>query len=253
MSNHDVAHADVGHAHWDTSVWPVVICLSILSLALAFNFQFVYHASFPAVIALGIAVPLLLGGIAGWTSEAVAHPGEGLSFASMGWFILAEAMIFMSFFAAYWFMRLQEPNWPPAGTVDLPKLIPLIMTACLVSSSVTFHHAEHQLVKGNHSGFITWLLATIVLGLAFLGMSGFEWNHLIHEGFTIQINWFGTVFYSITGLHGSHVLVGLGIFIVGLFPALAGKAPVGYWRTAGLYWHFVDIIWFFVVSQVYFW
>jgi len=108
-------------------------------------------------------------------------------------------------------------------------------------------HAHDQ------AGFVRWLLLTIVLGLAFLSMSGFEWNHLIHQGFTIKTNLFGTVFYSITGLHGSHVLVGLGIFIAGLFPAMKGNLSPGFWRTASLYWHFVDIIWFFVVSQVYFW
>ncbi|MBI4987048.1 MAG: heme-copper oxidase subunit III [Rhodocyclales bacterium] len=246
------AHADAVHAHWDTSIWPFVISFGILGLGVAFTFQFVYHSSFAAIIALGLGLPLILGGIAGWTSEAMGK-GEGLSFASMGWFILAEAMIFLSCFAAYWAARLNAPDWPPAGSIELPKLIPVIMTITLVSSSLTIHKAEQYLHAGNRSGFVNWLLLTIVLGLAFLGMSGFEWAHLIGEGFTIKTNIFGTVFYSVTGLHGSHVLVGLAIFIAGLFPAIKGNLSPGFWRTAGLYWHFVDIIWFFVVSQVYFW
>jgi cytochrome c oxidase subunit 3 len=75
----------------------------------------------------------------------------------------------------------------------------------------------------------------------------------MHEGFNVGTNLFGTFFFSITGFHGGHVIVGLSIFLAGLSSAFAGKADLGFWRTAGLYWHFVDIIWFFVVSQIYFW
>jgi cytochrome c oxidase subunit 3 len=171
----------------------------------------------------------------------------------MGWFILAEAMIFLAMFAGYWFMRLRADVWPPAGSVPLPTLLPLIMTFVLVSSSLTIHRAEDLLHAGDRGGYVRWLLATIVLGFTFLSMSAYEWSHLMHEGFNIATNSLGTVFFCITGLHGSHVVVGLVIFIAGLVPALRGKVDAGFARTAGLYWHFVDIIWFFVVSQVYYW
>ncbi|MDP1611523.1 MAG: heme-copper oxidase subunit III [Sulfuritalea sp.] len=252
MSNHELAHGEGAHAHWDTSIYPLIISLGILALTVAFMFQFVYHLPFAAIIALGLSLPLILGGVAGWTGEAMGT-GEGFSFASMGWFILAEAMIFISCFAAYWFGRLEAPVWPLPGSVELPKLLPVIMTIALVTSSVTIHRVEHYVHAGEKAGVVKWLLITVVLGLAFLGMSAYEWSHLIHQGFTIKTNLFGTVFYSITGMHGSHVLVGLSIFLAGLIPAMKGNLSPGYWRTAGLYWHFVDIIWFFVVSQVYFW
>lgn len=252
MSNHDLAHDEVAHAHWDTSIWPVVISFGILALTFSFMFQFVYHMPFAAIFALGLGLPLIIGGLAGWTGEAMGT-GEGLSFASMSWFILAEAMIFLSCFVAYWFGRLESPVWPLPGSVELPKLIPVVMTAALVTSSLTIHRVEHYVLAGDRAGVVKWLLITIALGLAFLGMSGYEWHHLIQQDFTIKTNLFGTVFYSITGLHGSHVLVGIAIFIAGLYPAMKGNLSPGFWRTAGLYWHFVDIIWFFVVSQVYFW
>jgi len=88
------------HEAWGTSVWPFVISFGVLALAVAFMLQFVYHKPFAAVIALGLGIPMILGGVAGWVSEAMGR-GEGLSYGAMGWFILAEAMIFMSFFAAY--------------------------------------------------------------------------------------------------------------------------------------------------------
>lgn len=247
--HHDAAH---DHAHWDTSVWPFVISFGVLALAIAFSLHFVYHSSFAAVITLGIGVPMIVAGVAGWTREAMGQ-GEGLAYGAMGWFILAEAMIFAAFFVCYWYLRLTATAWPPEGTVELPRIMPLVMTLVLVSSSLTMHYAEHLLHLGNRRGFLTWLVLTIALGAVFLSMSAFEWRHLIHEGFTISTNIYGTVFFSITGFHGAHVFIGLSIFLAGLFPALNGRVNVGFWRTAGLYWHFVDIIWFFVVSQVYYW
>jgi len=238
--------------HWDYSVPPFLISFGILFLVLAFAFHFVYHSGLAAAIALGIGVPLIVAGVVGWVREAMGH-GEGLSYGAMGWFILAEAMIFVSFFVSYWFMHLRATEWPPAGTPDMPRVLPMVMTAVLVISSITIHHGEALLHKGNKSGFMTWLVVTILLGCTFLGMSGYEWNHLIHEGFTPATNIYGTVFFSITGFHGSHVLVGLCIFLAALLPGLKGNISEGYVRTAGLYWHFVDIIWFFVVSQVYYW
>jgi len=247
-TGHDGAHA----GHWEYSVWPFVISFGIMFLALAFSLNFVYHNAFAAAISLGLGVPMILAGVAGWTSEAMGH-GEGLSYGAMGWFILAEAMIFVAFFAAYWYLRLRAPSWPPAGSVEMPRVMPLVMTAVLVTSSLTIHWAEHLLHEGNQAGFRNWLFITLALGASFLAMSGIEWSHLIHEGFTASTNTYGTIFFCITGFHGAHVLVGLSIFLAGLPSTLKGNANLGFFRTAGLYWHFVDIIWFFVVSQVYFW
>jgi len=250
---HDAHHAEEhGHAHWDTSVWPFVISFGIMFLAVAFSLHFVYHSSFAAILSLGLAFPLIIAGVAGWTSEAMGK-GEGLSYGAMGWFILAEAMIFISFFVAYWYTKLHVEVWPPAGTVALPKVMPLVMTFVLVSSSLTIHYAEHLLHLGNKPAFRTWYLLTIVLGAIFLGMSIYEWSHLIHDGFTISTNAFSTIFFSVTGLHGSHVVVGLAIFTAALPSVIRGSVDEGFMRTAGLYWHFVDIIWFFVVSQIYYW
>ncbi len=241
-------------AHWDTSIAPFLVSLGILFLSLAFIFYFPYNSALVAVISLGIGTPLVVGGIVCWINETIGDEGEGLSTVSMGWFILAEAMIFLSLFANYWLQRLLSPDWPPAGTpTEMPVMIPMIMTAILVSSSFTIHTGEVKLENGDKPGFVRWLLITLVLGVAFLGMSLFEWNHLIHQGFTISTNVYSTSFFSITGFHGAHVLVGICIFLAMLFPALKNKVNKGLVKSGSLYWHFVDIIWFFVVSQVYFW
>ncbi len=250
MADHTTNHDD----HWDTSTAPFIISVGILALCLAFIFFFVYDSGFAAIISLGICAPLIIGGIVIWVNETIDGESEGLSVPSMGWFILAEAMIFMSLFANYWLQRLLTPDWPPAGTpAEMPVLIPLIMTVLLVSSSFTIHAGEDRLENGDKAGFTKWLKITMLLGAAFLGMSLFEWGHLIGQGFDVTTNVYSTSFYSITGFHASHVLVGLCIFLSMLIPALSGKINTGLVKAGALYWHFVDIIWFFVVSQVYFW
>lgn len=244
------AHA----AHWETSPWPLVCALGVLLLIpVPFTLHFVYQQSMAAVLCLGGAVPLTVWGIAGWVREAMAGHGEGLILPAMGWFILAEALIFMGFFAAYWLMRLTAPAWPPAGSVAMPKLIPALMTVLLISSSFTYHAAEGAYEARDHGRFLKWLAVTIALGAAFVTLSGFEWKHLMGEGFGFGANVYSTSFYSITGFHAAHVLVGLGVFVAVLLPALAGRTNARFVAAAGIYWHFVDVVWLFVVSQLYYW
>lgn len=249
-------HAAVHELEWEVSPWPLVISVGIIFFApFAFAFQFVYHQGMLAVVCLGIGAPLIIYGIAGWISEAIGgEHGSGLSTQAMGWFILAEAMIFASFFASYWYTRLGVAStWPPAGSVDMPTIMPLIMTVILVTSSFTIHFGEEKLEHGDHAAFLKWLLITMLLGITFLGMSVYEWTHLFHDGFNFETNVYSTAFFSITGFHGAHVAIGLTIFIAILVPALMGKFNLHFVKTGSLYWHFVDIIWFFVVSQLYFW
>ncbi len=261
-----------GHAEeheWEYSPWPLVLSLGVLFLApFSFSLYFVYDKPLAAIVTVGIGVPLILISIIGWVKEANnpahshSHPhdfleehdvGDGMT--AMPFFILAEAFIFAAFFAAYWVSRLKAPFWPPDGTPHMSAIVPIIMTVILVASSVTFHVAEDKLVhKNNRGGFIFWTVITMILGATFLGFTINEWNVLFGEGFNFKTNIFSTTFFSITGFHGSHVIVGLGMFACALFPVLAGgTGNKTFVRAAGLYWHFVDIVWFFVFSQLYFW
>ncbi|MEK6538310.1 MAG: heme-copper oxidase subunit III [Nitrospirota bacterium] len=248
---HGAAH---GH-HWETSPWPLVLTIGILFLLpFAFSLYFVYGKPLMAMLSLGIGVPLTVISIAGWISEGVGQKDEpGYSIGAMPFFILAEAFIFIAFFVGYWVVRLSSPYWPPEGTPEISKTIPLIMTGILVASSFTIHHSEARMEKGDRGGFLTWLIATIILGIVFMGLTINEYSHLMAEGFNFKTNIFSTVYYSITGFHFSHVFVGVGLFVCILIPALMGKMSKSFVKAASMYWHFVDIIWFFVVTQVYFW
>ncbi|MCC6543629.1 MAG: heme-copper oxidase subunit III [Nitrospirae bacterium] len=247
----DPAH---GH-HWETSPWPLVLVIGILFLIpFSFALYYVYARPLTAMLSLGIGVPLTVIAIAGWISEGVGQKDEpGYVVTAMPFFILAEAFIFIAFFAGYWVVRLKSAGWPPEGTPDISVTTPLIMTAVLVSSSFTIHHSEVRMEKGDRSGFLTWLIATIVLGTVFMLITINEYSHLMTEGFNFKTNIYSTAYYTITGFHFSHVLVGVGMFICILIPALMGKMSKSFVKSASMYWHFVDIIWFFVLTQVYLW
>lgn len=256
MNGHAVGH----EIKWHTSYWPFLLSVGVLFLLpLSFAFHFVYHKTFLAYLSLGIGAPSVLFAIVGWVKEGLRDEhgyGEGLSVWAMPFFIVAEALLFVGFFAAYWVTRLTAPAWPPAGTPEISTTMPIIMTFILLASSFTIHIAEKKIEdeeRHDSGGFLMWLVITMVLGGIFLGISAYEWSELIHEGFSINTNIFSSSFFSITGFHGSHVLVGLGMFLAVLIPALSGKVSKPFVTAASIYWHFVDVVWFFVVSQIYFW
>ncbi len=254
MSDHSSEHA---HG-WEISPWPLPMSVGILFLIpISFIFYFSYDKPTIALLSLGFGTVVTVMSIIGWVNEAIEDKygwGHGFGFTAMPLFIVAEAFIFLACFAAYWLARLSAPSWPPAGSPEhMPVLLPIIMTVILVSSSITIHFAEHKLEHDNHNGFVTWLIITIILGAVFLGISMNEWSNLIAEGFTVKTNIFSTAFFSITGLHASHVIVGLGMFIFILIPALGGRSDKTLLKATSMYWHFVDIVWFFVISQIYFW
>jgi cytochrome c oxidase subunit 3 len=211
----------------------------------------------PAIVAAGLMVPLALAGIAKWMSEKGQATVPALNSLGLALFIFGEILIFLGLFASYWFLRLNTAYeggaWPPAGTPEINHVLPLIMTAILVTSSLTYHQAEKCYEEGGKGGFFFWLLLSIVLGAAFVSCTGYEYTHLWHEGFKPGVNQFSTPFYSLTGFHGMHVIVGLASFLAILIGAIFGNPHKTLVKMAGVYWHFVDIVWFFVASQVYFW
>lgn len=224
-------------------------------LPIAFSLHFVYKMPFGAILAAGIGAPLILAGIGRWIHEGATQPSaiSNVSHVGIGVFIIGEILIFLGLFASYWVTRLSAPVWPPAGTPHISTTLPLVMTAILVGSSATYHHAEHLFEHGHTSGFRLWTVISIVLGALFLGCTLYEYSHLVHEKFVPSTNQYSAAFYSLTGFHGSHVVVGLASFLGVLWGSMRGTLNRMFVQVAGIYWHFVDVIWFFVASQVYFW
>ena len=166
--------------------------------------------------------------------------------------IVAESSIFTIFVVAYLFYIGKSLSGPtPREILE----IPIFATICLLSSSITIHTAVRALRNANFGAFRLLWFVTLVLGAIFLIATGFEWRHLIVDrNFTIATNLFGTTYYSLVGLHASHVTVGLVGLLTVLLLALFGKVRQEHYPqvdTFALYWHFVDAVWVVVFTVVY--
>ena len=253
---HGEGHSEHAH-HWEVSWAPMAVAFGTMFLVpLTFVFLLVYHAPLLGIVSAGVGVPLVLAGVAKWVHEGATQKAaiENVSPVGIGVFIIGEILIFIGLFASYWALRLSSgAAWPPAGTPEISKILPLIMTAILVTSSLTYHAAEVRFRAGDNAGFVKWVAITLIVGVLFLGCTIYEYNHLIHEGFKPGTNQYSAAFYSLTGFHASHVFVGLATFVAILIGVLTSKVNPNFVLVAGIYWHFVDVVWFFVASQVYFW
>ena len=166
--------------------------------------------------------------------------------------ILTESALFTIFVIAYLFYIGKSATGPyPKQVLDLP----ILATICLLSSSVTVVLAERAFRRGHTGGFRLWWLITILLAVAFLGSTAIEWRRLIfRDNLTISTNLFGTTFYSLVGLHASHVIVGLILLVLVLILSLRGyvtRAHAEHVEMLSWYWHFVDGIWIIVFTVVY--
>jgi cytochrome c oxidase subunit 3 len=183
-------------------------------------------------------------------NEAWELPSRGV--VGMVCLIVAEAAIFIIFVVAYVFYIGKSVSGPTPK--DVLKL-PIFTTICLLSSSLTVHAAVSGLRQGKRKLCSLWLAATVLLGGIFLAGTAHEWYDLIcHEGLTIRTNLFGTTFYSLVGLHATHVVVGLLMLSLALWFSLRGEMSREHsekLEVLSLYWHFVDAVWIVVFLVVY--
>ncbi len=166
--------------------------------------------------------------------------------------IAAESAIFTIFVVAYIFYIGKSLTGPqPKDVLETP----IFYSVCLLSSSLTMHFAVEAIRKGRIGNFRMWWGGTILLGAIFLFGTASEWHHLITQfGLTISTNLFGTTYYSLVGLHGFHVVVGLLCLSIMMAFTLLGKVTAQHAPRAhvlSLYWHFVDAVWIVVFTVVY--
>lgn len=172
---------------------------------------------------------------------------------AMWLFIIADTMTFAACLVAYGFLRNGATDWPrPFHSITNVA----IMTFILLSSSLTMLIGLRAARAGDKAGAFRWTMITAVLGIAFALLHIREWMGLIDEGMTMFKNpWgtglFGASFFSITGLHLTHVLSGvIALLVVGV-RYKGGRYNADDIEILGLYWHFVDLVWMFVVPLVY--
>jgi cytochrome c oxidase subunit 3 len=166
-------------------------------------------------------------------------------------FLASEVMLFGAFFTAFFYIRYANyPVFPP-HPYDLPKKVTGINTGILISSSFTMHWALVSVKRNNRTGLVLGLLFTLVLGLTFLGIQIHEYATI---GFSPQTGAFASTFFSLTGLHGTHVFVGATLLAVALIRSLRGHySPEKHMgvELTGIYWHFVDFVWVILYTTVY--
>jgi len=172
---------------------------------------------------------------------------------AMWLFIIADTMTFAACLVAYGFLRNGASDWPrPFHSITNVAL----MTFILLTSSLTMLLGLRSARAGDKAGAFRWTMITAVAGILFALLHVREWMGLIHEGMTLFKNpWgtglFGASFFSITGLHLTHVTVGvIALTVVGL-RYKGGRYNADDLEVLGLYWHFVDLVWMFVVPLVY--
>ncbi|MDP6620180.1 MAG: cytochrome c oxidase subunit 3 [Nitrospinota bacterium] len=168
------------------------------------------------------------------------------------WFLASEIVTFGGLIGAYLIYfwgsgRIQEP------AAHLSLAVGSINTLILLTSSLTMVLSHAASGKDDDRAAARWLSWTLLLGLAFLVIKGFEWTTEIGAGFTPAAGIFWSFYYIMTGLHGLHVLGGVVVNALLLRWVLTGgvKSVGGRIEYGGLYWHFVDLVWIFLFPLLY--
>ncbi len=206
----------------------------------------------------------------------------------MGWFIFSEVMFFAAFFGALFYARQLSVPWlggegnnvftgqylwpefksvwplinmPDSANFTVPKdiihawEIPAINTLMLLTSGATLTWAHWALMNKNRNQLIAGLIATIVLGVAFLGLQAYEYFEAYqHLDLKLTSGIYGSTFFMLTGFHGLHVTLGTLMLIVILMRAIRGhfnkERHFGF-EAVAWYWHFVDVVWLGLFVVVY--
>jgi len=172
-------------------------------------------------------------------------------------FIIADAATFGALLFAYGYLRAGSPDWTRPFDFSPTIINGMIMTAVLLTSSLTMLSAVGEAQAGRREGAVRWMAATIGLGALFAALHLREWFKMFGEGWSPSKNplggsvLFGGTFFGITGLHLLHVVVGVVAMTVVALKYRGGRLTSGHIETTGLYWHFVDLVWMFVFPLVY--
>jgi cytochrome c oxidase subunit 3 len=182
-------------------------------------------------------------------------------------FLITEIMFFGGMFLAYTVYRSLYPHVFAVASSSLNAVIGAINTAVLLCSSFTMVLAVRAAQLGQRKAIVIFLILTLILGIAFLGVKAYEWNEKFQEhhipgpsfhleGVDVQgpAQLFFSLYFAMTGLHALHMVIGAGILTWLLIQTYKGTFSAEYMTPvdiAGLYWHFVDIIWIFLFPLLY--
>ncbi len=180
-------------------------------------------------------------------------------------FLVTEIMFFGGLFTAYLFYRIQYADAFVHASHHLDIVLGTFNTVVLIGSSLTMAMAVHSARMSRSKSIAFWIAATMLLGSIFLGVKAYEYTHKWHEGLfpanffynapdAAQQRIYFSLYFAMTGLHATHMVIGMGIMVIIAWQALKG-AYTSRWYTPveimGLYWHFVDLVWIFLFPLLY--
>jgi cytochrome c oxidase subunit 3 len=186
-----------------------------------------------------------------------ARPDTGLTNGKIGiWLFLAsEVMLFGALFASYIMLRVGAVSWPPGATyLNIP--LATTNTVVLISSSITVVLAWAAAARRDKGKFNLYMGLTILAGFIFLGIKYVEYEAKFHHGYLPHTNTFLAIYFTLTGLHGLHVIGGMIVngYLLGPGSKLYHTDPVHFTNrveNAGLFWHLVDLVWIFLFPILY--
>ncbi|MFG6178824.1 cytochrome c oxidase subunit 3 [Halomonas sp. THAF12] len=275
-----------------SSKWPVLASLAMGAMMIGAGTLLVHGLAGWPVMTVGLLGVLAVMTL--WFRDVIQESRRGLYDAQMdrsfrwgmGWFIFSEVMFFAAFFGTLFYVRAFALPWldgegakgvaallwpdftaswplmnPPDKAIQGPSEtfspwhLPLVNTLILVGSSITLTVAHEGLKEGYRATARNWLTGTVLLGLCFILIQGFEYYEAYaHYGITLQAGIYGATFFLMTGFHGLHVIIGTIILI-----AILGRVVSGHFshddhfafEAAAWYWHFVDVVWIGLFTCVY--
>lgn len=248
----------------EQSPWPLIG--SIRALILTTGLVNYMHNSILALLILGLTLTILT--IYQWWRDICREATfQGLHTqivkTRLKWgiilFISREILFFFRFFWTFFHVSLSPDIatgiiWPPSGITSFnPYNIPLLNTVVLLSSGVSITWSHHRILKKSYTEAILSLSVTILLGLFFSILQGFEY---IEATFTTSDRVFGATFFILTGFHGLHVIIGTTFLFINLTRIINGHLRSSHhlrFEAAAWYWHFVDVVWLFLYISLYWW
>jgi cytochrome c oxidase subunit III len=187
-----------------------------------------------------------------------AHPVTGIANGKLGiWLFLAsEVMLFGALFSSYVLLRVGADVWPHGRDVGLSVPLATLNTMVLIASSVTMVMSWASLKMNEFGKFRMYLGITILLSFVFLIIKYFEYSAKFHHDIYPSTSTFFAIYFTLTGLHGLHVIGGIVVngYLIGPGSKLWKQDPDRFTNRieyAGLYWHFVDLVWIFLFPVLY--
>jgi cytochrome c oxidase subunit 3 len=273
------------------SAWPIKGSVGLFVLMLGAGSMLNGAAWGQWALLAGVAIILYM--VFGWFGQVIAESEQGIYNAQvdrsfrwgMSWFIFSEVMFFTAFFGALFYARQlsipwlagagdgfwtnlllwpgYEGQWPTNGPGQVGGAfqsmgawgIPALNTALLLTSGATITVAHWALKEGKRA-LLNWsMLATILLGVTFLGFQAYEYHHAYAElNLTLHSGVYGSTFFMLTGFHGLHVTLGAIMLMVILGRCLKGHFTAERhfaFEAVAWYWHFVDVVWLGLFVFVY--